>query len=529
MCFDSKKLFVWCGLLVAIAVCLLASNSNAQCSAAMILRGERSNDEFGVSSSFAGDVNKDGFGDIIVGAQLHSSVHAFGGRAYVYSGQTGELLYVFDGEPSFAQFGFSVSGAGDVDNDGYDDVIVGAISGRAYVFSGKTGDILYVFTGEVDGDQFGYSVSGANDVNNDGYDDVLIGARFAGVVGAKAGKAYVYSGFNGDLLYEFQAEGAGDNFGASVSSAGDVNNDNYADLLIGAVGNDSGGIDAGRVYIVSGKDGTILHTFTGGYSSGSFGSKISSAGDVDGDGRPDVIVGSKLSDPNGTNSGEVYVYSGRTGLLLHRFSGGTPAGELGRSVSGAGDVNNDGFADLLIGELSGNEVHVYSGATGERLYTIPPAPGAVSFGVSVSGVGDINKDGYADILAGSILSNISGGLGAGNVYIYYLGDSDGDGLDNYCDNCPNSFNPDQLDTNLNGIGDVCDCCSIPGDYNNDGKFNVTDLLAAIDRVFAGGVGPVCQDQGDSNGDNVFNIIDVTYDIARIFSGGPAPVCGTTGS
>jgi hypothetical protein len=100
---------------------------------------------------------------------------------------------------------------------------------------------VYSFDGEAAGDEFGYSVSGAGDVNNDGYDDLIVGGPKNDAAGTDAGRAYVYSGQTGDLIWTFTGEAAGDRFGHSVCGAGDVNNDGFADLIVGAPANDAGG------------------------------------------------------------------------------------------------------------------------------------------------------------------------------------------------------------------------------------------------------------------------------------------------
>ena len=325
------------------------------CEELYIFTGEAASYFLGVSVSGAGDVNKDGYADLIVGA--HESIlgaHkndagvSSPGRAYVYSGLTGDTLYTFTGEAAYDRLGGSVSGAGDVNKDGYADLIVGASkndaggdkAGRAYVYSGQTGGLLYTFTGEAAGDEFGRSVSGAGDVNGDGYADLIVGTSLAGT----GGKAYVYSGQTGGLLWTFNGEATGDGFGCSVSGAGDVNKDGYADLIVGAYANDAGGYNAGRAYVYSGQTGALLYTFTGEASTDQFGESVSGAGDVDGDGYADLIVGAVL-----TYTGRAYVYSGQTGALLYTFNGEAANDQFGCSVSGAGDVNKDGYADLIVG------------------------------------------------------------------------------------------------------------------------------------------------------------------------------------
>lgn len=166
----------------------------------------------GFSVSGAGDVNNDGFDDLIVGAHSGEACGSRTGRAYVYSGQSGVLLYTFTGEAAGDIFGLSVSGAGDVNKDAFDDLIVGAYGinddgsyvGRAYVFSGQNGDTIYVFTGEASHDFFGGSIASAGDVDNDGFDDLIVGGYLITAAGFNAGWAYVYSGQSGTLLWRLQ-------------------------------------------------------------------------------------------------------------------------------------------------------------------------------------------------------------------------------------------------------------------------------------------------------------------------------------
>ena len=325
-----------------------------QCPPTYIYDGEAAGDWFGQWVASAGDVNNDGFDDFIIGAQYNNAGEAKGGRAYVFSGLTGDTLYVFTGTVNNLIFGHSVESAGDVNNDGYDDLIIGAPEtftvdidpGRAYVFSGKTGDTLYAFTGEASGDRFGYNVASAGDVNNDGFDDFIIGAIDNN---SDRGRAYVFSGKTGDTLYVFSGEADFDGFGSPSGSAGDVNNDGYSDIIIGAPGNDSGGINAGRVYVFSGKTGDTLYVFTGEAQDDRFGLWASTAGDVNNDGFDDIIVGAFNNDAAGMDAGRAYVFSGQTGDTLYIFDGEAAGDQFGLLANAAGDVNGDSFDDLIIG------------------------------------------------------------------------------------------------------------------------------------------------------------------------------------
>ncbi len=264
-------------------------------------------------------MDQDGYADVIVGAPFDDNNASNSGSARVLSGKDGSALYTFNGDAAGYLFGSSVSGAGDVNQDGHDDVIVGANfddtngdnSGIARVFSGKDGAVLYTFNGDAANDLFGNSVSEAGDVNQDGYADVIIGANRADPNGESSGIARVYSGKNGTVLHTFNGDSENDLLGASVSVAGDLNQDGYVDLAAGAPGDDNNGNNSGSVRVYSGKDGAVLYTFNGDPGGDAFGFSISGAGDVNQDGYADVIVGAYLDDNNGTSSGSARVLSGK--------------------------------------------------------------------------------------------------------------------------------------------------------------------------------------------------------------------------
>ena len=370
-------------------------------------------DSFGSSVSGAGDVNGDGFDDVIVGARGADNNGSSSGSAQVFSGANGSVLYSFDGNSFGDALGTSVSGAGDVNGDGFDDVIVGSsqddnngfFSGSARVYSGVDGSMLYNFDGDSAQDQFGFSVSGAGDVNGDGFADLIVGAHLDDNNGENSGSARVFSGVDGSVLYNFDGDSAQDQFGFSVSGAGDVNGDGFDDLIVGGQV-DNNGLISGNARVFSGVDGSVLYNFDGDSNMPFFNVvSVSGAGDVNGDGFADLIVGAP-ADGGGSNTD---VLSGADGSVLYNFdsdSNTTFFNEV--SVSGAGDVDGDGFADLIVGDtgdtINGSRsgsARVYSGVDGSLLYEVyGDSPGDM-FGGAVSSAGDVNGDGFADFIIGA--------------------------------------------------------------------------------------------------------------------------------
>ena len=484
-----------------------------------ILNGINAGDQSGRSVSSAGDVNGDGYDDLIIGANTADPNGINSGETYVvYGGAsapgTDGVLdlsrlaldgkgFTLAGISATDQSGISVSSAGDVNGDGYDDLIIGAPGvgsvqgaynlirgpGETYVvYGGATGADLvldrstldgsngFALTGIANGDTLGFSVSSAGDVNGDGYDDLIIGADGAG---SDAGATYVVyggasapgtdgvldlstlDGSNGFILTGIDA---GDSSGTSVSSAGDVNGDGYDDLIIGAFAADPNEDSSGETYVIYGGasapgtggvldlsdlDGTNGFTLTGSARNDRVGHSVSSAGDVNGDGYDDLIIGADgAKSPDGNLVGEIHVvYGGASapgsgGVLdlgaLDGSSGFTLTGidrydRSGHSVSSAGDVNGDGYDDLIIaareadpnGDSQAGEIYlVYGGAS---------APGT-------DGVLDLSA---LDGTNGFILTGIDAGDQSGTS-VSSAGDVNGDGYDdlvigaNYAD--PNGVN-----------------------------------------------------------------------------------------
>jgi hypothetical protein len=442
------------------------------------LIGATASDNFGTSVSTAGDVNGDGYSDVIAGANLNDAGGTTAGRAYVYFG--GSVMnnvadVTLTGVAASDQFGISVSTAGDVNGDGYSDLIAGAINndaggsnaGRAYVFFGgivmdSTADVL--LTGAAANDQFGSSVSTAGDMNGDGYSDLIIGAPQNDAGGSGAGRVYLYDYFmKNEIIPDLSMTGETTNnyLGISVSSAGDVNGDGYSDVIVGAFGYSS---FTGRVYIHFGgpsMDNIADVIMTGEATSNIFGYSVSTAGDVNSDGYSDVIVGA--SDFSSL-TGRAYIFFGGINVDTVAdviLTGGASGDQFGISVSSAGDVNGDGYSDVIVGaerysSFTGRAYVYFGGASmNNSADVIITGTSASSFGTSVSSAGDVNGDGFYDVIVGA--SGFSSNTG--RAYVYFGGSA------------MNSLS----DVILPGetSGDLLGCSvSSAGDVNGDGYSDV---------------------------------------------------------
>ena len=509
------------------------------------IQGANAGDNLGFSMASAGDVNKDGYDDVIIGAYQASPGGRDGaGEVYVIYGSKKlsnlDLSSILSTEEGFNVFGHnggdglgvSVTSAGDINNDGYDDIIIGALradpggrenAGKAYVIYGNTTlsdidlsvtdtssssyfspDKGFMVLGTNSFDQLGISVSSAGDINNDSYDDIIIGAESANPGGrVRAGEAYVIYGnttlsdidlsitdttspnyFDFTKGFKVLGDQNDDRLGRSVSKVGDVNNDSYDDIIIGAYQATPGGrFRAGEAYVIYGNttlsdiDLSITDTTSPSYFSfnkgfsvlgdnnlDGLGISVSDAGDVNNDGYNDIIVGAYQADPGGRSAaGEAYVIYGNTTLsdidlsitdttLPSYFSfnkgfsvlGDSPIDLLGFSVSGARDVNNDGYDDIIIGAFTaspggrtqaGEAYVIYGNATLSDIdlsVTDTTAPNYFSsdkgfsvlggrlgdqLGIAVNSIGDVNNDGYDDVIIGALNADPGGRTDAGEAYV----------------------------------------------------------------------------------------------------------------
>ncbi|MDO9018370.1 MAG: FG-GAP-like repeat-containing protein [Deltaproteobacteria bacterium] len=470
------------------------------------LQGAAEGDEFGISVAGAGDVNGDGYADLVVGAHWADP----GGRT---SAGTASVFYgsatwtqpavgtasnpdrLLEGAAEGDGFGWSVASAGDINGDGYADLVVGADTawpggrvraGTASVFYGSA-----TWTQPVAGtasnpdrrlegvaafDFFGLSVSSAGDINGDGYADLVVGARRADPdERIAAGTASVFYGSatwaqpaagtarTPDRLLLLEGAAADDDFEASVASAGDVNGDGYADLVVGATLAEPGGrrfAGTASVYYGSatwtqpavGTARTPDRLLEGAAGEG-FGASVASAGDVNGDGYSDLVVGAPRASPGGRGwAGTASVFygsatwtqppAGTASTPDHLLEGASAEGRFGgseyrfgASVASAGDVNGDGYADLVVGApraSPGGRVRAGTASVfyGSATWTQPPAGTASTpdrrlegvgayefFGRSVASAGDINGDGYPDLVVGAYFAGPGGRSREGTPFI----------------------------------------------------------------------------------------------------------------
>ncbi len=382
--------------------------------------------------NMAGDVNNDGYDDVLVGAPGYNSST---GRVFLFTGSATGLsttpAWSADGPGTGSNFGAALAGAGDVNGDGFDDVIVAGprtSSGKGQVnvyFGSATGPSAtadWSLRGPQLAANFGHAVRGAGDVNGDGFDDVVITSPYYHDAHNAQGKAEVYLGGVGGLQSTpgWTALGIEGNeyFGTSADTAGDVNGDGFDDIVVGADGyyNSQGSLGAALVYLGSntGLSATAAVTLTG-QQVGHFGVRVTSAGDVNGDGFGDIAVSNDAYTVSGTQIGRVYIFLGSTNGVAS-VAGCTVDGTQDNTGFGdglsAGDVNGDGLDDILVGArgysngqqgegrvvaFMGNSSCVESTAAWSVESNAPNA----TLGASLSGTGDVNGDHFADIVVGA--------------------------------------------------------------------------------------------------------------------------------
>lgn len=480
--------------------------SNLNGSNGTVLNGTGAYSSSGTSVSAAGDINGDGIDDLIIGAPYATTSANYSGASYVVfgsdkdlpnpvnlSGLDGSDGFVINGTGTYDYSGKSVSAAGDINGDGMDDLIIGAsgaspngaYSGASYVVFGSNqpwsdsldlsslnGSNGFRLNGVNAYDESGSSVSSAGDINGDGIDDLIIGAPYA-----SAGASYVVFGsdqawaaamdlstLNGSNGFVINGLSNGDSLGRSVSSAGDINGDGIDDLVVGAIFAGAASSYTGASYVVFGSDqawGSALNVsalngnngfvVNGVNNNDETGRSVSAAGDINGDGIDDLIIGAPLADPNGDDSGASYIVfgsdqawaaslnlsalNGSNGLVIN---GVNADDRSGRSVSTAGDINFDGIDDVIIGAPQADPNGTDSGASyivfgsdqawaatlnlstldGSNGFVINGVSAGDNSGASVSYANDVNGDGVDDLITGAPLADANA-EDSGASYVVY--------------------------------------------------------------------------------------------------------------
>jgi len=537
------------------------------------LEGVNGDDQAGVSVGFAGDVNGDGIDDVIVGARNADPNGQNSGAAYVVFGSDqgfpalfelssldGTNGFTLNGANPFDQAGIVVNGIGDINGDTFDDVVVGAdragFAGECYVVFGKAnwsgtpvvelsslnGTNGFLLRGAVADDEVcnENAAAGAGDVNDDGIDDLIVGAPSQQPTTAP-GKAHVVFGSDGTFpaIFElsslngtngFTLNGINEEEGAGFAAdgAGDINDDGIDDVIIGALRADPNGTNSGVVYVVFGSDqgfpavlelssldGTNGFTLNGSDPGDTAGYPVKGAGDVNADGIDDVIIGASSADPNNVrDAGKGYVVFGKAdwsttpvvelslldGTNGFALNGIAQDDRAGSSVNGIGDVNVDGFEDIIItssgarpnGFASGQSYVVFgtdqgfssvielSSLNGTNGFMLNGSEVGDGSGVATDGGGDFNGDGRADFIIGA--------YGTGRVYIIFgvvvryvaLTGSD---IENACRDVLNPCATLARAVNQANDGDIIDLAA--GTYNEPG-------LVIEKNLFIRGQGVVVQ-------------------------------------
>jgi len=378
-----------------VAFALLALSPLAAAQVLHEFQGTDPHIEFGVGLARAGDVNADGFDDLVIGAP---DFQAGAGRVEVRSGLDGSVFWSRIGDAEGDRLGQVVASAGDVDGDGLDDVLIAAPyaselasnGGAVWVLSGETGSELHAFQGDGWNHRLGWSLGAVGDWNDDGHDDFLIGAPRDG-----AGRVRIHSGLDGSVLLEVDGE-AGDYSGWSACAVDDLTSDGVRELLVGEPYDDSQGHDRGRARLLSGEDGSELAVFDGESDDSFFGWSVSALGDLDGDGVGDFGVGTPFESSVAPSAGLVRVISGADLSVMSSVFGQEANQRLGSSFDGVGDLDGDGHDDWVLGMEGDDRVEFLSGLDGSLLHGITGVP-QDGTGAAVAGVGDVDGDGWPDV------------------------------------------------------------------------------------------------------------------------------------
>lgn len=371
-----------------------------------------SGDMGGGALTSGGDLDGDGIADVVSGGIQSGGK----GVVQVYGGVDGHLLYEMLGDKIGDEFGISAAMLSDIDGDGAADFMVGAAfndwhasdAGSAYVYSGRSGALLKALHGQTTTGYFGASLAAAGDVDGDGFSDLLIGAPGDSTKASSGGAVFLYSGATFapiDSIYFSRSLQA--YFGSSVDGGKDVDGDGVADFIVGAPDDTRVTNQEGSATVYSGADRHVIWDVAGPSPVATLGRSVALLGDLDGDGQSEFAAGAPLIDHGSTDAGSVFIYSGHDVSVRAELDGSALQQELGASLASVGDVDEDGIADLLVGDDTGTvgadagAARLFSGRTSRQLYRFDGERAGDHFGLGISATGDLDGDGLPDLVAGA--------------------------------------------------------------------------------------------------------------------------------
>lgn len=368
--------------------------------------GPQAGSLFGRTLDVVGDIDGDGIEDVIVGAPLYNGSASGCGLVEVRSGADGSILHSFEGPDAQSQYGFSVCGAGDLDADGVMDFAFGgyepSFRENVYAYSGRTGALLHQLQGTHSLSDFGQALACAGDFDGDGHDDLIIGAMSDS---SQRGLVEVYSGATGGRLF-IKAGLPGSRLGSTVSRAGDLDGDGREDILYAAAYADVNGmVGAGEVFAVRGGSATQLFHSTGTSAYQHHGASLAALGDMNEDGTSEFLIGSPgFSHPIHGQVGAAEIISGGNYQFLRGLVGNQPHGRLGQAAAGLGDITGDGIDDFALAAVpqqgTGSQVWLISGHTCDIVEILGSPRVETDFGIALAPMADSDGDGLDEILIG---------------------------------------------------------------------------------------------------------------------------------
>ncbi|MFN2375875.1 MAG: FG-GAP-like repeat-containing protein [Candidatus Binatia bacterium] len=379
------------------------------------------------------DVDGDGVADIAAGARFKVGEGiSKDGVAAVWSGKNGALLRRWEGQLRGALFGHWTTALPDLDGDGLADVVVaapqarveGATHGVVSARSAASGNVIWRRFAPRE-EMLGWDLAPAGDQDGDGRIDLFVGAP-----SQQGGRAYLLSGATGEIVRSYAPPRKREFFGWSIASAGDLDGDGRADLLVGGQpeGGDEGGAPS-EVYLFSGAGGAEIRRWSDSDLQASFGEMIAGLGDLDGDGRGEIAISSaRIGHPEDTEPGKVQVFSGASGALLRQWKGRQPRERFGRMVIGAGDVDGDGTEDIAIGAprhqagkaANTGRVELRSGKSDAVLAEWFGDEAEAWFGWHMRRAPDPEGRGRPALLVGSLRRSVGGKPGVGVIDLVVL-------------------------------------------------------------------------------------------------------------